>query len=289
MRATFLFSLLTVFLFSCDPQQDDKIDLPPPPTSAEFSIEQQSANPNNFTLRNTTAGAFQYLWDLGNGKTATGETTEAFYPEMGSYEVTLTVFTAGGSASSSKVIEVPEDAPFQCEGNPLYEFLSDCTQKVWKLNPAAGALWVGPTDASTTWWASGLNDVADRYCAWDDTWTFTGEGKMIYSTNGDIWGEDYMGFNFECVDESQLQASQAAWGSGEHAYALVDGTPNQLILTGLGAFMGLPKVANGSEVNTPQQGVTYDILRMEENGDNDILEIEVNYSAGIWRFTFVSE
>ena len=112
---------------------------------------------------------------------------------------------------------------------------------------------------------------------------------MIYETNGDIWGEDYMGFNFECVDESQLQASQAAWGSGEHSYTLVDGNPDKLIVSGLGAFMGLPKAANGAEVTLPQSGITYNILKMESNGSQDLLEIEVNYAAGLWRFTFISE
>lgn len=284
-----LFALL--FFASCDPQQDDKIDLPAPPSSVSFTITQGVDNPNNFTLTNTTPDVFQYLWDLGNGNTATGEVAEVFYPEKGMFEVTLTVFGAGGSASSSEVIDVPEDAPFQCDGNPLYEFMSNCDQKVWKLNPDAGAFWVGPDDGSgTTWWANSLDDVTTRYCAWDDTWTFTGEGEMIYETNGDIWGEGYMGFGSDgCVDESELGASVAAWGSGTHTYTMVPGSPDQLVLTGLGAFIGLPKAANGAEVTLPQAGVTYDIVRMENDGSKDILEVEVNYTAGIWRFTLISE
>lgn len=288
MKNIFFAILAIALLTACDPQQDDKITLPAAPAAASFSIE-QGVNSNNYTLRNTTSDVFQYFWDFGNGNTATGEVVQAFYPEKGNYEVTLTVFGAGGSVSSSQFIDVPEDAPFECEGNPLYEFMSDCSQKVWKLNPDEGALWVGPVDGSTTWWANSLDDVAERFCAWDDTWTFTGDGEMIYNTNGDIWGEDYMGFNFECVAESQLQASQAAWGSGTHSYTLVPGSPDELILSGLGAFMGLPKVANGAEVNLPQASITYDILRMESDGNKDYLEIEVNYSSGIWRFTFISE
>ncbi len=281
-------SALLMFI-ACDPQQDDKIELPPAPTSADFTIE-PGANPNTYILRNTTQGAFQFIWDLGNGSTATGEVVQAFYPEKGNYEIELTIFTAGGSATSSKILDVADDAPFQCEGNPLYEFLSDCSEKVWRLNPGPGALWVGPSDGSTTWWANGQSDVDARPCAFDDTWTFTGEGKMIYNTNGDIWGEDYMGFNFECVNEADLSDALAPWGSGEHNYTLVAGPPDQLIVTGLGAFLGLPKAANGAEVNTPQTSVTYTILRMEENGANDLLEIEVKIGGnGAWRFTYISE
>lgn len=283
----FLFSLL--LLFGCDPQLDDAIDLPPAPETATFSI-MPGSEPNRYLLTNTTADVFQYQWDFGNGSTAVGESVEAFYQEAGDYEITLTVLAAGGSASSSQTLTVEADAPFNCDGNELYEFLSNCDEKTWQLTTEDGALWVGPEDGSTTWFATTQDDVTQRPCQWNDTWTFTGNLEMIYATEGDIWAEDYMGFNFECIDENMLSAPLAPWAAGNHNYLLTeDDVVNTLTVSGLGAFIGLPKVANGQEVTMPQSSVTYDISRMESTDDGDLLELEVNFGPGIWRFTLVSE
>ncbi|MCH2081109.1 MAG: PKD domain-containing protein [Saprospiraceae bacterium] len=279
---------LLLSVFACEPFEEEKSDLGAPPNPS-FSLS-EGENANQFILTNTTDGAFLTNWDLGNGVQKTGEQIVANYPLMGEYEITMTTFNRGGSASTSQTVNVAQDAPFDCVGNELYEFLSNCTSKTWKLLPGPGALWVGPADGSgSTWWSNSEDDVAARSCAWDDTWTFTGDEQMIYETNGDIWGEDYMGFNFECVDEALLSETFAPWGSGTHFYSLTEGAPNQLQVVGLGAFIGLPKAANGAEVSTPQSSITYDILKMENDGTKDILEVEVNYTVGIWRFTLVSE
>lgn len=283
-----LFGLFFVLaLFACEPQQEDDITLPPAPENVTFSIE-AGTEPNTYILTNTTTDVFEYAWDLGNGTTATGESVEAFYSLAGTYEVSLTVLGKGGSGSATQTIIVEADAPFMCEGNEVAEFLSNCDQKVWKLNDEAGALFVGPGDGVTTWFATTEEDIETRFCQFDDTWTFTGDLEMIYETNGDIWGEDYLGFNFECVDESQLGDAVAPWGSGTHTYVIEGDSPPQLTVSGLGAFIGLPKVANGAEVTTPQTAVTYDVIRMESTPEKDIIELEVNFGPGIWRFTLAS-
>ena len=273
---------------ACEPFVDDKSSLGAPPNPS-FTIA-QGDNANQFILTNTTADAFLTNWDLGNGVQLTGAEVTANYPLKGTYEVTMTTFNRGGSATSSQTINVAEDAPFDCAGNEVYEFLSNCDQKSWRLLPDEGALWVGPADGSgDTWWQSPIEAIDERPCAWDDLWIFTGEEQMIYETNGDVWAEDYMGFNFECIDESQLSDTHAPWGAGTHFYTVTEGTPNKLQVIGLGAFIGLPKAANGMEVTTPQSSITYDILRMENDGTRDILELEVNYSAGLWRFILISD
>jgi len=283
-----LFFMLTILCFvSCDPQIDDAIELPPAPETASFSIMPGSA-PNRYLLTNTTSEVFQYQWDFGNGQSAVGESVEAFYQEAGEYEITLTVLAAGGSVSSSQILTVEEDAPFECAGNTLYEFLSNCDEKTWRLTTEDGALWVGPDDGSATWFASSQNDIDERPCQWNDTWTFTGNSKMVYETQGDIWAEDYMGFDFECIDETMLSDQFAPWAAGTHDYLLTEDVISTLTISGLGAFIGLPKVANGAEVTTPQSSITYDITKMESGANGDLLELEVNFGPGIWRFTLVS-
>lgn len=284
----FLPILATLFLFSaCEPQQDDGVTLPAAPSAVNFSIEE--TEPNTYLLTNETADVFQYLWEY-NGQTGNGESIEVFFQEAGSYEITLTVFGAGGYARTTKTLDVAEDAPFDCESDATYIFLSNCTNKVWRLNPAEGALLVQPADGSTIWWQSSGDEPAARPCSFDNTWTFTGDGKMDFDTKGDLWGEDYMGFNFECIQESQLAANQAAWGSAEHNYFInTDVTPPQLTINGLGAWIGLPKVTNGAEVVEPVSSTTYDITRMENTSAGDIMELTVNFGPGVWRFTLLAE
>jgi hypothetical protein len=95
-----------------------------------------------------------------------------------------------------------------------------------------------------------------------------------------------------CHPESVLTGAQAAWGSGTHAFSLLPAsatTPDQLKMEGLGAFIGLPKAANGGEVFSPINSITYDILSTNEDANGvRTMEIEVNWGNGLWRFTLQS-
>lgn len=285
-------SILLLGLTSCDPQQDGAVDIGLPPAEATFTIE-ETGEFNTYWLRSTTPEAFLFQWDLGDGTIATGETVEVTYPLMGTYDVTLTAFNKGGSANSTQTINVAEDAPVDCDNSPALKFITNCDTKTWRLIPAAGALFVGPGDGTgTTWFATTEDDVTVRDCQFDDEWTFSlSDGTMIYDTKGDIWGEDYLGFDFECAATADLGPAVADWGDGTHNFVVVEAdgdTPAQLTVIGSGAFIGLPKVTNGAEVNFPVTSTTYDIIRMENDGTQDIVELEVNFGPGVWRFTIAS-
>jgi len=277
----------TLFYSSCEPQLDDAIELGTPPTNISFTVEEKAGETNTYILTNTTSGAFLYQWDLGNGTTLSGEVVEAYYPQMGDYEITLRVFNDGGFGEAKQNVNVPEDDSAPCIPGSLVEFLTDCDQRTWKLLPEAGAYWVGPDDA-TTWWTNDESVVTERFCAFDDEWIFKSDGEMVYDTKGDVWAEDYMGFSFECVLDDQLGGDVAAWASGTHTFTTTQGSVDQIVLIGLGAFMGLPKAANGAEVTTPQSMVTYDVLEMSQDADGKYMELEINYSAGLWRFQYYS-
>ena len=285
------FSLLMLMLglVACEPQQDGAIDLGLPPASASFTITPVSGEPNTYTLSNQTEGAFLFQWNLGNGSDATGETVEVTYQNAGTYDVTLRAFNKAGFAESVQSIVVDEDAPINCESIPELEFLTNCSSKTWTLANEEGALLVGPVDGSTVWWQSAADENEGRPCAWNDEWTFSSDDlSMVYDTKGDIWGEDYMGFNFECVATSMLGSAVAAWGDGTHSFEVIPGNPAQLKVVGEGAFLGIPKAANGAEVTLPVNAVTYDIISMVSDGNRDVLTVAVNYSAGIWTFKLES-
>ena len=289
-------SILLLGFASCDPQQDGAVDIGLPPAEATFSIE-ETGEFNTYMLISTTPEAFLFQWDLGNGATATGETVEVRYANMGDYEVTLTAFNKGGSATSKQTIQVDEDAPVDCYNFEELKFITNCDTKTWRLIPAAGALFIGPDDGTgTTWFASSEDDVDVRACQFDDEWTFSVDGAMVYDTKGDIWGEDYLGFNFECVATADLGAPVADWGDGTHLFdvtAPTNGEPAKLTVTGSGAFIGLPKVTNGMEVGFPVNQTIYDIIRMETIAGQDIMELEVKFltsdnTPATWKFTIAS-
>jgi len=281
-------AFLVIGLYSCDPSQEDTIDIGPAPSDISFTVS-ETGEPNEFLLQNTSTDAFLYTWDLGNGSTAQGEDVVVVYTQMGDYEVTLTGFGRGGSAKSSQIINVAEDLGISCN-DPIIEFLTGCESRTFTLDSDNdGSLWVGPGDGSTTWWSYNSADVAMRPCLNNDEWTFNLDGEMIYDTKGDVWGEDYMGFNFECIDDATfLTGPHPAWGSATHQYQIVPGEPAQLSLTGDGAFIGLPKASNGAEITMPRGAVIYDIIGMEDLSDRYVLEVEVNFGPGFWRFKISS-
>lgn len=281
---------LGLTVLSCEPSQDSKTPLGDLPT-ADFDYTFIDSNTILFESI-STGDPFIYQWDIEGVGTYEGETAEIFISKMGTYNVTHNVFNQGGHASADETIEILRDAPQPCTG--LAEFLTDCGSRDWKIAEQAGALWVGPADASQTWWAIPATGPTDRPCLFNDVWTFSDGGVMDYDTDGDVWCETYMGVSADgCFPESQLSGNLAPWQSGTHAFEVipgagVDGT-DQIKVSGLGAFIGLPKASNGAEVTAPVSSVTYDVLSADTVGTDRYMEIEVNFGPGVWRFTLYSE
>ena len=116
---------------------------------------------------------------------------------------------------------------------------------------------------------------------------------MEYDANGDVYAETYMGVSAEgCTPETDLTSPHDAWAIGTHSFEIIPGNgplPDQLKVNGLGAFIGIPKAANGGEVSSPVTSVTYDILSMTDVAGDRYMEIECDFGGGLWRFTLYSE
>lgn len=281
----YILAVLLVAMTACEPSIEDKIDIGLPPV-ADFSIEYIDAN--NVKLTNTTADDnFIASWEVEGKGVFSGNVVELEILNMGDYEVTLSVFGKGGSGSITKTITITQNGTGACAG--ALEFLTGCGTKTWKLNPAEGALWVGPNQ-TTMWWQNSAADVIGRPCDWNDEFIFSLGGVYQYVSNGDFWGEPYSGITPEsCQPITALSADRAAWGDGTHAFEVIDGAIPKLKVTGNGAFVGLRKAANGMEVTHPISEVTYDIVDMRTENGKDILVLEINYTVGIWRFTLASQ
>jgi hypothetical protein len=278
--------LISLFLYSCTPQQEGSIDLPAPPTVA-FDV-QTTTNPNRVKLMNKTPDAFLFKWDLGNGSKGDSSVVEAYFPFKGTYKVTLQAFNKGGFGVATRDIVIAQDDPAGCSGN--MQLLTGCSKKIWKLDPKEATLKVGPDAAfATVWWQNAIADVATRSCHFNDEYSFSSTGIFEYDNKGDFWADTDgngnitpadLGVSPGCQAATTFPAKYKAWSSGAHRFTI---NAKELSVVGTGAWIGLYKVATGAEVTTPQASVTYTIKELTANK----MVLLINFGVGFWQFTLV--
>lgn len=280
------FGILLGFMMftSCKEDKPTLNNLP----QAAIEIEYVDSNNVKF-ISKSSENPFLFNWEVVNYGTFKGNGVVANIPNKGKYQVILTVYSQGGSDTVSKFFEITKNEKPAC--TPEMEFMTNCSSRTWTLAKKPGALWVGPANASTTWWAIDAAGVTTRSCAFNDEWTFNSDGTVDYDSKGDLWGEAAIGLTPEgCHPETDLTTETKFWGSGKHQFMFTGGGTDPLILKmiGKGAFIGLQKVANGKEVSTPQMGVDYKVLSQTKTATDRFTEIEVNFGPGVWRFTLTS-
>ena len=284
-RYQYILLLCAWALAACAPQVDPKSDLGPAP-SPSFEIL-PGDSPNDFILKNTTEGAFLTSWDLGGIGTAKGEEVEANFPFRGEYEVTMTTFNRGGHASTSNTVTVTQDDPDVCFGN--FALLTDCSEKVWKIAPEAGAIHIGP-NLTDTWWGNSFDDITVRDCHFDDEYIFRVSGEFEYDNKGNFWADSDgdgnifpsdLGLEVGCNASTDWPEKYQAWDSGIHSFTINE---TSLTVTGTGAWIGLYKIGTTAEVDSPQESVTFSISEISETR----MVLFADYGWGIWRVTLVS-
>lgn len=284
---TLLVIILSSILFNgC---KYDVKDLQPKPV-ASFTVTPVAGANNKYLLTSTSQNGFRYDWDKGSGSYVQGKAIDTVYfPYMGNYTVRLFLFGQSGTDSARQIITVAANDPSACAGTQL-GFITSCTAKKWKLDPAAGAYKVGPGPNDGSWWSSNAGDVTARSCEFNDEYTFvfSASRTFTYDNKGDFYGDGYLGDNSHtCQPSSNYTAAQAPWGSGSFTYSF---TPNagvnglgQLTVIGLGAHIGLQKVRNGGEVtSSPASSITYDVLAATSAGGYDLLTLGVNIGGNAW-------
>jgi hypothetical protein len=163
---------------------------------------------------------------------------------------------------------------------PILSFSAQI-EGTWKLAPQAAALGVGPSGpGDMSWWANGAGDVTTRACLFDDSIKFEANGTMTHYMDGSTWLEGWQG-----VPAEGCGAPVAPHVGGAATYAY-DATAGTLTVNGLGAHIGLAKVTNSGEINSPSlaaSSVTYNVAI--SNGGNT-LTADINFGPGWWRFIY---
>ncbi len=149
----------------------------------------------------------------------------------------------------------------------------------WQVEPVAGSLGVGPARGDITWWAIDEAGVTTRACFYDDQYVFDRDGTFNNVLGDDTWLEAWQG-----VDGEECGAPVAPHdGAVAHMWTYTEGENEdvgELLLNGLGAYMGIPKAVNAGEipaVPTPAN-VTYQVTW--ENDNKVIIDIEAG--PGVW-------
>lgn len=167
--------------------------------------------------------------------------------------------------------------------------------KTWMLKPAAGSFGVGPDKGGDGWWPQGADISGDRPCLFNDQYIFKSGGEYEYNAQGDVFAESYMGLADGCYNETELTGDAAIWQSGTHSFSFTPATasdPAYITVTGLGAFIALPKAYNGGEYTAPptaSSSVTYEVLEYSKTSTAETIKISVNIAGGFWTFVIESK
>jgi PKD repeat protein len=256
--------LLSFSFFTLQSCKKELETLGEPPTEADaaftYSASPESDNILIFKASNPDVVA---KWNFGNNSLGQGTEARGSYPYAGTYEVTLTVFTKGGSASTTQEIIIAEN-DLTLLDDPIFNFLTggiDVGSKTWVIDSAYdGHFGVGPNPSDPT-----LGDIPNYYAAtanekagagmYDDKYIFSIDGfKFDMITHGNVYLNSEQAGNFAGSYEASVGDYTAPYDNqlGKTWDLTQDG---EMILTlSSGAFIGYNTGVN-----------TYKIISIDDN------------------------
>lgn len=183
-----LFALLFVML-GCEPQMDSKpeIGLAPTEDQLDFTITPGTTD-FKFVIKNTSSVTGIASWDLGNGSKSTDAQVTGNYPLPGTYTVTMTLVTKGGTAKKSKTITQTK-TDYSIFTDPKFVNLSGgisvVAGKTWVLDSLAkGHIGVGPVGTvGLEWWSADPLAKKAVKVLYDDEINFKVNGFAATLTN----------------------------------------------------------------------------------------------------------
>ncbi len=151
----------------------------------------------------------------------------------------------------------------------------------WRL-AGEGSAGVGPAAGDTSWWSADAAAVTLRDCWFDDIFHFGDDGTFQNFQDGETWLEPFQGVTGETCG-----VPVAPHDGSNRAIYQYDEDASTLTLSGEGAHIGLAKVVNGAELNSPSEAppsVTYNVATLD--GDNLTVTIE-SLTDNWWQFNLV--
>lgn len=152
----------------------------------------------------------------------------------------------------------------------------------WKISPEEGSLRVGPSAGSGEWWSISETDIASRECLYDDEYVFGSDGTFSNVLGTETWIEGWQGGSDICAAPVAPHdgSSSANWSFNEAA--------STVTITGLGAYLGIPKAVNAGELPNVEVPTarTYQVSNLTTNSMTLIIE---SGSGVFWTFEMIKE
>lgn len=224
------------------------------------------------------AGAFLGLAKVYNGGelTSPGEAPSSitYIAELSADGNTLEldIEVAGGGFWSFKLVKDAPAEPSAIDG-------------AWKFAPESGAFGVGPALGDVSWFSSTADDVTTRDCLFDDTYVFNSDGTFQNVLGSETWVEAWQGNDPEGCATPVFPHDGTA--SATYTY---DATAGTITLDGTGAFLGLAKAVNGSELASPADAPSSVTYLADLSADGNTLDLDIEIAGGgYWSFKLVKD
>lgn len=225
--------LAPLLLSSCKKAGDDSKLEGAVPTST-FTFQANTTEfPTVVTFTATSQDGFLYQWNFGDNSTGTGSTVKHTYSRPGAYQVELVTAGRGGTGISSKqTVNVPDAC-----SNASFSKLVDCGGsgiRVWTFSDQPDAI---VRESATGVRISGSGATPLPACQSDDQFSFSKNFSVNYQSAGQTYRNGACGSSLNNASSFVFRPNPS-------------GLP-QLVLTGKGAFLGLPDSVSNK---------TYDIV-----------------------------
>ena len=199
-----------------------------------------------------------------------------YTPTMdGPETATMTVVSDGGPDVVVSLSGAGLDAIYYEDFNTPFSMIAGD----WQVAPIAGALRVGPSPGSGEWWQSSIEDVTTRACYFDDVYKFHADGSFDNDLGTETWLEAWQGVNGD-----QCGAPIAPHDNSSDAMWSYDNESGSLTISGVGAYLGIPKAYNGGELGASTDEVPAQRVYDVSMGEDGMMTVVIGVDGGYWTY-----
>ena len=284
-KGIYILSLLLLSIpFACTEEEDFGII-----AGLDFTVATLNAEGTKVgVLPTTVPGDGRIVYSVDFGDPAVTDDSDIFQTSGPMVSYTYPAESVTYTITVTAALDGKEDVSITKEHTVIYEVEVPDTPGVpivgtWKLAPQASAFFVGPNQNDASWWSNSSEDVTTRACLFDDQYVFNADGTFENVLGSDTWLETWQASTEECGTPVYPHDGSVA---ATYTYDAAAGT---ITLNGIGAYLGLAKVTNTTQLENPADAPESITYLAELSTDGNTLEIDINYGDGWWSYTLVKE